>query len=265
MRFISCHNGQLQQLAEVGLKTSSERTFRTGIELIDELAPGGALVRGAVHEVLSEKAHGQGRFFAATLARAGTKSDAVGSEAVTQSNSHRLTASPLHRVTSSPPIIWVDPKGELYPPALLELGIDLSNVYILHPKSIADENWAIAECLRCKGVGVVIAAPQRLTRIEARRFQLAAETGGSVAILLRHTGAGSNIYAAATRWLVAPTPGEPTTQRWKIQLIHGHGGRIGQSVFLEYSRETRKIRAVREVQKLADRPLEAQAPTRASA
>jgi protein ImuA len=265
MRFISCHNGQLQQLAEVGLKTSSERTFRTGLELVDELAPGGGLVRGAVHEVLSEKAHGQARFFAAMLARSVTKRDAAGSEAVTQSNLHRFTASPLHRVTFSPPIIWVDPKGELYPPALLELGIDLSNVYILHPKSIADENWAIAECLRCKGVGVVIAAPQRLTRIEARRFQLAAETGGSVAILLRHTGVGSNIYAAATRWLVAPAPGERTVQRWKVQLVHGHGGRIGQSVLLEYCRETREVRAVREVEKLADRPLEAQAPARARA
>src|SRR5688572_9472578 len=64
------HNGQLQHLAEVGLKTSAERTFTTGIELIDALAPGGALVRGAVHELLSEKQHGQPRFFAATLASA---------------------------------------------------------------------------------------------------------------------------------------------------------------------------------------------------
>ena len=258
MRFISCHNGQLQHLAEVGLKTSSERTFTTGIELIDSLAPGSAFVRGAVHELLTEKRHGQPRFFAATLASAASRGMGVSPMHSINEKRHRDTG--ILPVRESQPIIWCDPKGELYPPALLELGIHLKNVYILHPQSIADENWAIAECLRCKGVGVVIAAPQRIDRIEARRLQLAAETGGTVAILLRHTGPRSNIYAAATRWLVSPAPGERTVQRWKVQLLHGHGGRIGQSVFLEYSRESREIRAVRTIEQLADRPAETTTP-----
>src|SRR5262245_54018912 len=130
MRFISCHNGKLQHLAEVGLKTSGERTFRTGIELIDEMAPGGAFVRGAVHELLSDRTDGQAKFFVATLARAAC---GTGDEPVNSSEKY-LGGSPM-------PLIWCDPKGELYPPALVELGIDLSNVYILQPGSIADENW----------------------------------------------------------------------------------------------------------------------------
>ena len=63
------------------------------------------------------------------------------------------------------------------------------------------------------------------------------------------------IYAAATRWLIEPAPGERTVQRWKVQLIHGHGGRVGKTVILEHSRETNLVRAV---EKLADRPLETQ-------
>src|SRR4051794_28341650 len=73
MRFISCHNGKLQHLAEVGLKSSGERTFATGLPLVDEMAPGGAFVRGAVHELLSDRIHGQARFFAATLARSASR------------------------------------------------------------------------------------------------------------------------------------------------------------------------------------------------
>jgi len=257
MRFISCHNGKLQHLVEVGLKTSSERTFATGLSLIDEMAPGGAFVRGAVHELLSDRAHGQARFFAAMLGRAACGTCGTGDPPLISKNEG---GSPVPQ-----PLIWCDPKGELYPPALCELGIDLANVYVLRPETIADENWAIAECLRCKGVGVVIASPQKLSRIEARRFQLAAETGQTVGIFLRHTGRNSNIYAAATRWLVAPAPGERTIQRWKVQLVHGHGGRIGSSVFVEYARETREIRAVREVEKLFDRPMEKEAAARATA
>jgi hypothetical protein len=148
------------------------------------------------------------------------------------------------------PIIWCDAHGDLYPPALASLGFDLIRTYLLHPQSDSDEAWAVTECLRCRGVGAVIASPRRISRIQARRFQLAAETGGSVGIFLRPRGRGDNIYAAATRWLVSPHPGERTTQRWKIQLLHGHGGRIGQAVFLEFCRETHSVRAF---EKLPDR------------
>jgi len=161
------------------------------------------------------------------------------------------------------PIIWSDPRDEVYPPALASLGFDLSKVYLLHPQSAVDEAWAVTECLRCRGVGAVIAAaPERLSRIEARRFQLAAERGGTVGILLRQRGRGESVYAAATRWLVAPHPGERTIQRWKIQLLHGHGGRVGQTVFLEYSRENHSVRAV---EKLADRPAKTTTAQRAIA
>lgn len=222
MRLISCHNGKLQHLAEAGLKLSPERTFRTGLPHIDQLA-GGSLARGAVHELLAAPDHGQPFFLATILARA---------------------------ASASSPLIWSDPRNELYPPALIELGVDLRSVFLLHPDNPADELWALCECLKCKGVGAVVAPISRLTRLSARRIQLAAETGGTTAILLRPNGTGSQIYAAATRWLVAPAPGERSVQRWMIQLLHGHGGRVGQSVFLEYCREKRVVRSS---EKLVDR------------
>jgi len=86
---------------------------------------------------------------------------------------------------------------------------------------------------------------QRLSRLEARRLQLSAERGGGVGLLLRPWGNRlSAEHAAATRWLVRPAPGERTVQRWKVQLVHGHGGRVGGVVILEHSRETNRVRAV---------------------
>ena len=49
---------------------------------------------------------------------------------------------------------------------------------------------------------------------------------------------------------------ERTVQRWKMQLIHGHGGRVGQAVFLEYHRDTAQTNAVRATEQLVYRSAE---------
>ena len=230
MQVVSCHNGKLQSLAAAELKGRADRTFTTGLEPLDHLAPSNAFARGTIHELLFAPEHSQPRFFATVLAQHASAA---------RSKQPRL------------PIIWSDPRGELYPPAVAAMGIDLKQLYLLRVPTPADETWAVAECLRCKGVGAVVAAAQFLSRVEARRLQLAAETGGGVGLLLRPTGKRSANYAATTRWLVAPARGERSVQRWRIQLLHGHGGRVGETVFLECDRETHSVRATTQ---LADRP-----------
>jgi protein ImuA len=121
--------------------------------------------------------------------------------------------------------------------------------------------------MRCKGVSATVAPVERLSRIETRRLQLAAEAGGGAGILLRPLDRHASVYAAATRWLVSPARGERCVQRWKVQLVHGHGGRVGEAVVLEHRRDTRTTQAnpVRQVAELADRPAPAAARSRASA
>jgi protein ImuA len=142
------------------------------------------------------------------------------------------------------------------------MGLDLNHVFLLRAGNETDEAHAVTECLRCRGVGAVIASPSALSRIGARRQQLAAERGGTVGILMRPTGRGDGIYAAATRWKISPYPGERTIQRWKIQLLHGHGGQVGKSVILECSRENHSVRAI---EKLPDRSIASPAQERAIA
>ena len=223
MRLISCHDGRLLTHASARLGETREQGFGSGLPALDDVAPGGVFARGAVHELLAKESHGKPLFLAALLARAAAGSGAV---------------------------IWCDPNRELYPPAMASHGIPLKQLLLLRC-SAAAQIWAITECLRCKGTSVVIAAVGRLSRIQARRLQLAAETGGGVGILLRPAGPISQVYAAATRWLIKPAPGQRTVQRWTVQLLHGHGGRLDQSVTLECCRENHLVRAIAS---MADRP-----------
>ena len=166
-----------------------------------------------------------------------------------QANSPLMAAALLTRaaIREGGAVVWSDPvwrsEGMLCPTALSDLGIPLERLIVLRPKDATQERWAIAECLRCKGVSITVAAVSRLSRVQARQFQLAAERGGGMGLLLRKVGKESACYAAATRWLVSPAPGDQATQRWKLELVHGHGGQVGQGVFLEVDRESGHVRA----------------------
>src|SRR3989442_13516246 len=85
MQFVSCHNGRLyllKQREEVALLGAAkgetgEKTFTTGLRLLDELLPNGVLARGAVHEVLADPREGTPLMFALLLAKAAAGERAV--------------------------------------------------------------------------------------------------------------------------------------------------------------------------------------------
>jgi hypothetical protein len=261
MKLISCQNGRIfTSLQSEEEAIARQKTFYTGVDAFDELLPDGGIEQGAIHEMLSMPEHGSARTFAFFLASSGSLSLREREKKQTP----HPDPLPKREGTNAGAIIWADPDSELYPPALVTSGIPLEHLYLLRPASREDLIWSITECLRCKGVAVTVAQVDRLSRIEARRLQLAAERGGGMGILLRSMLRARGewqappIYAAATRWLVAPILGERTVQRWNVTLIHGHGGRVGKTVILEHCRETNLMRAA---QKLADRPMETIAKT----
>ena len=270
MQLISCHDGRLLRLdadspgvgrfGPAGVPCDSAANcgaggaaFVTGLAALDALPPRGAFARGAVHEILSDPLDGTPLFLAMLLTRGamGVEGGGWRVEDETKAGARSLLSTPHPPPSTSS--IWCDPRGTLYPPALAAHGIPLDRLFLLHPRAAADQTWAVAECLRCRGVAAVVACVDyHLSRVEARRLQLSAERGGGVGLLLRPADRRtSSEHAAVTRWLVRPAPGERTVQRWSVQLVHGHGGRVGQAVILEHSRETNRVRAV---EPLADRP-----------
>lgn len=258
-----------QRLRELLATYESRRVkrafFATGITQIDERFPEGGLALGAVHEVLSDPSHGmpgEGMplCFVAMLARAALQNTTtqntslqnvtlqnmpvpkITAQSMTGWSTTARTALP-NAATHKGVVVWSDPRGELYPPALAAMGVPAERCLILRPRNPAEELWAIHECLGCRGVAVTVATIPRMTGIEARRLQLAAERSGGVGLFLRPMSSATH-YAAATRWLVAPVPGTRTTQRWKIQLLHGQGGHSGETFILEKRRDSKQANLV---------------------
>src|SRR5690349_673100 len=131
MKIISAHNGLLQTLAGKELRAAVGRSFQTGIDLLDELAPSGQWSSGTIHELLTEPAHGTPRFFATMIARGvtGAKSgdlsfsrgacparELVCGITSRAGQAPRLNGKSETRVTSQGVIVWSDPQSGPYPP-----------------------------------------------------------------------------------------------------------------------------------------------------
>ena len=85
-------------------------------------------------------------------------------------------------------VVFLDPPGrdgDLYPPALAQAGLSSDRIIIVRPASLRDFVWASVQSLRCDGVAAVIACRgERIDARASRQFQLAAECGGGIGLLL---------------------------------------------------------------------------------
>lgn len=258
MRFITVTSGQLVEMGQWQREAANARRFSTGIAGLDELL-GPGLTRSSVHELLYPANSARPMLPAMLLARAAaSRAQARATVPLSDTPSGGIAgfaaySSAITGSDGSGAIVISDPQHRLYPPAAAQLGIPLSRLYLLHPKNREEELWALSECLASGGTSAVVAELGKLSQVEARRLQLAAERGGSLGLWIRPAGPISSIYAAATRLLIEPIPATATgcCQRWKIQLLHGHGCQIGRSIMLEYNREEHTVHTTSE---LADRP-----------
>lgn len=103
-------------------------------------------------------------------------------------------------------VIVIDRRGAFYPPAAVALRNDLNNMIVVHPANEQDEQWSIDQALRCEHVGAVLAWPQQISDLVFRRWQLAAERGGTLGLLVRPASALGQPSWAALRMAVTPRP-----------------------------------------------------------
>ena len=92
-------------------------------------------------------------------------------------------------------------------------------LHLLRPTSEADLLWCVEETLRAAPVALVIVEPsQPLSLTAGRRFQLAAEAGGTTGLMLIQTDAGSN--ATQSRWQCDPmasTQADSPLHSWALK------------------------------------------------
>jgi hypothetical protein len=131
----------------------------SGSPALDRLLPDGGFCRGTLVEWLAAGAASG----AATLALA-------------------IAARACHELGA---LVVVDRPRMFYPPAAAGFGVDWKWFVVVRPRNDRDEAWALDQVLRCSGVGSVLAWPRKLNERRFRQMQLAAETGGTLGLIVR--------------------------------------------------------------------------------
>lgn len=156
-------------------------------------------------------------------------------------------------------VVVVDRRRSFYPPAAAGWGLELKNLLLVLPRSAADEQWAVDQVLRSPGVAALLAWPQRLDDREFRRLQLAAESSGTLGLLVRPAQARAEPSWAALRLLVEPVSlsqgpgtgrasgtrarpgimtsclqppdsGLKTLRHLRLEILRAHGGAAGKTI-----------------------------------
>jgi hypothetical protein len=107
-------------------------------------------------------------------------------------------------------VLYIDSGGDFYPPAVVQLGLPLEQLLIIHTKRNADALWVCEQALRCQAVAAVLLPIPTIDAYVSRRLQLAAETGGGLGFLLRSDARGGHTFAA-TRLRIDPLPNRDPT------------------------------------------------------
>ncbi len=175
---------------EMSRPLEDERPVSTGSPILDGLLPAGGLRRGTLVEYLTVGI-GNG---AGTLALGAAREACSDGRALVVVERRSEVRGQKSGVDG----------GRFYPLAAAALGIDLAAVLVLRPASEADAVWAIDQALRCRGVGAVWAACERLDVRDFRRWQLAAESGGTVGLFIRPARLRGQPTWAEVQWHINP-------------------------------------------------------------
>ena len=99
----------------------------------------------------------------------------------------RLLAPALSRLSKeqSRHILWVSPPYIPYPPALHTLGIDLTTILVVRPRTEKDMLWVLEQALGSNSCSVVLAWTDRMLDKQLRRLQVASKEGNTWNILFR--------------------------------------------------------------------------------
>lgn len=198
-------------------------TVSTGIECLDRLLPERGIRRGTLSEWLAEGCGGGSGTLAILAAR--------------------------QAVCGGGALVVIDPTGDFYAPAVAQQGIALDQLILIRPSRPADLLWACDQSLRCTGVAAVWCRLERLGDRAFRRMQLAAESGGTLGLLLRPLSAKHEPSWAELRFFVEPLPAvsEARGRRLRLEVLRTPGGAAGQTLVLEMDDETGHVRLASEL------------------
>jgi protein ImuA len=185
-----------------------------GLESIDARLAGGGLACAALHEAAPDRP-GLSDDAAATLFLAGIAARRTIGDAGT--------------------VLWAVARRDLFAPGLARAG--LAPEHVLYAECGRDEDVlaVMEEGLRHGGLAAVVGEVRRVPMAATRRLQLAAEEGGTMALMLKRWRKSDEDplaapSAAVTRWRIGCAPSEALPAggigrpRWRLTLARQRGG-----------------------------------------
>jgi protein ImuA len=224
--------GRIRAL-ETSFRPSGPATIPFGAGGLGDLFPKGQLASGSLVELLPRTAGVGAWTFALHVAR--------------------------HACGDRKTLLIADPERCFYPPAARGFGFDPDRVIIVRPRTPREALLAVAQALRCTAIGATIGAFEHLADRDGRRLQLAAESGGSVGVLVRSPAAMKAPSFAAVRLLMDPLPSARGRRRMRVEVLRCRGGQ-GKTTGVEIDNATGHVRAF-SLLELAAEPAAAARPT----
>ena len=170
--------------------------------------PNGAFPLGAVHEFLA----------------AGTE------EAAAATGFLCGLLAPLQQNNGT--LLWISTARKIYPPALLNFGVQPDRVVFLDLKKEKDVLWAMDEALKCSVLTAVVGEVRDLTFTASRRLQLAVEQSQVTGFVLRHNANKPNTTACVSRWKITSILSAPIDDlpgigfpAWRVELLRIRNGK----------------------------------------
>ncbi len=207
---------QMRRLEKPGIADRPVQEF--GALALDDALPGGGLAAGCLHEI------------------AAAPDDAA---------AYGLVAWLLGRLMGKGGVaLWCRPqrlRREMpYGPGLVRFGLITERLLFARTRSPVDTLWTMEEALR-SGRFAAVLGEGAADLTATRRLQLAAEAGGTTALLLSVPSRRAALSAATTRWRVASLPvARPGLSRWQIELERCRGGGHGAWA-LTWNHETLRL------------------------
>lgn len=208
---------EVRRIAAAGKDPAAVLPF--GVSALDERLAGGGLADAGVHEAAGATG-GYGDDAAATLFLAGIAG---------------------RRARECGTVLWVVARHDLFAPGLAQAGLGPGKLLVAEAGCDSDVLAVMEEGLRHGALAAVVGEIGRAGLTETRRLQLAAEEGGTMALLLRRWRKDDPLVepsSALTRWRIGCAPSAPLPvpgvgrSRWHVELARQRGG-PGFSLLLE--------------------------------
>jgi protein ImuA len=145
-----------------------------------------------------------------------------------------ITAILSMLVKNAKPCIWISRYKNVFPPALIQYGIDPGRIIFIHPRKENDLCWAMEEALRCNALGAVIGEMKEIGFTASRRLQLAVEESNITGFIIRDQPKNFATVSDA-RWQISPLASESEgslpgvgSAKWEIELLKVRNGKTGK-------------------------------------